>query len=72
MARFYDAVNSSELARIENILKNGGVEYSLGPGAVDGGVREILVAEEDVAYAERLLATAIEPVARKETRLTKH
>jgi hypothetical protein len=55
MARFYDVVDGAELARIEAVLKNGGVEYAL-TGASDS-VREILVAEEDLAYAEQLLAT---------------
>lgn len=56
MTRFYDAVDGSELARIEAVLKGGGVEYSL--GAEDGDVREIRVAEEDLAYAEILLSSA--------------
>jgi hypothetical protein len=55
MARFYDVVDSAELARIEAVLKKGGVEYALtGTGE---SVREILVAEEDLAYAEQLLTT---------------
>jgi len=67
MARFYDAVDSSELARIEAILKHGGVEYSLRSGTND--VSEILVAEEDLTYAESLLASAGESAARKEVRM---
>jgi len=56
MARFYDAMDSSELARIETLLKNGGVEYTL--SGADDGVREILVAEEDLAFAERLISSS--------------
>lgn len=55
MARFYDVVDGAELAKIEAALKSGGVEYTLA-GAGDS-VREILVAEEDLAYAEQLLTT---------------
>lgn len=55
MARFYDVVDGTELAKIEAALKSGGVEYTL-TGEGDS-VREILVAEEDLAYAEQLLTT---------------
>lgn len=64
MARFYDAVDSSELARIEAMLKNGGVEYTLSSGT-DSSVSEILVAEEDLAFAENLLSSTGEPVRQK-------
>jgi len=64
MARFYDAVNSSELATIEAMLKNGGVEYTLSPGK-DSSVCEILVAEEDLAFAESLLSSPAESAGRK-------
>lgn len=70
MARFYDAVESAELARIETLLKNGGVEYSLRSES-DDFVSEILVAEEDVAYAESLLASASGP-ERRETGMSMH
>lgn len=56
MARFYDTVNYSDLRRVEGLLKKGGIEYTL---QVLGGestlMKEILVAEEDLAEAERLL-----------------
>jgi hypothetical protein len=65
MARFYDAADSAELARIEAVLKKGGVEYSL--SGADDFINEILVAEEDLAYAERLLVQ--ESVARREARV---
>lgn len=63
MARFYDAVNSSELAKIEAMLKNGGVEYTLSPGK--DSVCEILVAEEDMVFAESLLSAPAESVRQK-------
>lgn len=55
MARFYDAMNDSDARRITDLLREGGIEYSmqiLGEGAK---VKEIMVAEEDLAAAERLL-----------------
>jgi len=55
MARFYDSVNDSDLSRVERLLKHGGIEYSLqilGDGAL---LKEIQVAEEDLAEAERIL-----------------
>lgn len=57
MARFYDAVSDSDLSRVEDLLKMGGIEYSLqilGEGAL---LKEILVAEEDLAAAERILCS---------------
>lgn len=55
MARFYDTIDDLELNRVEALLKRGGIAYSLRlPGDVSS-MREILVAEEDVAFAERLL-----------------
>jgi hypothetical protein len=56
MARFYDTVNDSDLMRIESLLKNGGIVYSL--RILGGGtplMREIEVAEEDLAAAESIL-----------------
>jgi hypothetical protein len=55
MARFYDSVNDADLSRVERLLKHGGIEYSLqilGDGAL---LKEIQVAEEDLAEAERIL-----------------
>jgi len=55
MARFYDAMNDADERWITDLLKEGGVGYSvriLGEGA---HLKEILVAEEDLAAAERLL-----------------
>ena len=58
MARFYDAVSDSSLRRVEELLKNGGIEYSMrvleGDSALTR-IREIQVAEEDMAAAEQLI-----------------
>ena len=57
MARFYDAISDSDTSRITDLLKEGGIEYSiqiLGDGV---HLKEILVAEEDLAAAEELLCT---------------
>ena len=56
MARFYDTVSYSDLRRVEGLLKKGGIVYSL--RALDDEqtrMKEILVAEEDLAAAERVL-----------------
>lgn len=55
MARFYDSVNDSDLARVEAILKKGGIEYSLDKNRFESSIKEIMVAEEDVWEAEELL-----------------
>lgn len=55
MARFYDAMNDLDARRVTDLLREGGIEYSmriLGEGV---RVKEIIVAEEDLAAAERLL-----------------
>jgi hypothetical protein len=52
MTRFYDARNDAELETIEEILETGGVEFSVNGGS---DVKEIMVAEEDVPFAEELL-----------------
>jgi hypothetical protein len=56
MARFYDTVNDSDLMRVEGLLKNGGIAYSL--RVLGGGstlMKEIEVAVEDLAAAESIL-----------------
>lgn len=58
MAGFYDSANSAEIERIEAILRRGGIEYSLCSVPGSGGMNEILVAEEDLFYAESLLISA--------------
>jgi hypothetical protein len=56
MAHFYDAVNTADLDRVETLLRKGGIEYSLRIiGSATDEVKEILVAEEDVAKAEGIL-----------------
>ncbi|GFO63367.1 DUF2007 domain-containing protein [Geomonas paludis] len=55
MVKFYDAKSEAELARVEAVLKQGGIEYfvtGLGKEEVSG---EIEVAEEDLPRAEELL-----------------
>lgn len=55
MVKFYDAKNESELARVEAVLKQGGIEYFV-TNLTEGSVaREIEVAEEDFPKAEELL-----------------
>ncbi len=56
MARFYDTRNEVELARVEGVLRSGGIEYSCRGSREDTALKEIMVAEEDVAHAEELLA----------------
>lgn len=56
MARFYDTVNDSDLMRVEGLLKNGGIEYTLRVlGKESPLMKEIMVAEEDFAAAEYVL-----------------
>jgi hypothetical protein len=56
MARFYDTTSDSELLRIEWLLKTNGIVYNLKPSVNTAPqIYEILVAEEDLAFAEFLL-----------------
>ena len=55
MARFYDSIRDSELLRMENLLKKGGVEYSLQILDEEPRIKEIIVAEEDLQTAERIV-----------------
>lgn len=55
MARFYDAKDETDLARVEAILHKAGIEYFLADTPVEGLAREIEVAEEDLPKAEELL-----------------
>lgn len=55
MARFYDTGNESDLARVEGVLRGGGIEYFCREHRDDAAMREILVAEEDMVHAEELL-----------------
>jgi hypothetical protein len=56
MVSFYDPHDSSEQKHIEQLLRHGGIEYFLRetPEA-ELGTRQILVAEEDLPAAERVL-----------------
>jgi hypothetical protein len=54
MVRFYNPKDEADLARVEAILRKGGIEYFLSE-AKPGTAREIEVAEEDVPKAEELL-----------------
>jgi len=55
MASFYDTVHDSELRRIEGLLKKGGIVYTLRVIGTDTTLKEIQVAEEDLADAERIV-----------------
>ncbi len=55
MVKFYDAKSEAELARVEAVLKQGGIEYFVTGLARDDVTGEIEVAEEDLPRAEELL-----------------
>ena len=56
MVRFYDPKDKHDMARVESILKNAGIEYCLGSESAEGiGPWQIQVAEEDLPKAEELL-----------------
>lgn len=55
MTRFYDVRSDAELAKVEDVLALGGVEYAIGNGPGGNEIKEILVAEEDLPKAEELL-----------------
>jgi len=55
MASFYDTVNDSDLLRVEGLLKRGGIVYTLRTLGSGTALKEIQVAEEDLADAERIL-----------------
>ena len=57
MARFYDTANDSDLARVEELLNSSGTAYSLRILGKESSLKEILVAEEDLANAEWLLGS---------------
>ena len=59
MARFYDAKDNVDLARVEALLKKGGIEYYLETLPTGTGIdKQIEVAEEDVPKSEELLLQA--------------
>jgi len=56
MVRFYDPTDEADLARVERVLKSGGIEYFLREESQMGiGSQQIHVAEEDMPRAEELL-----------------
>jgi len=59
MVRFYDPIDTADQQHIEQILRKGGIEYFLRRETEPGlGSSQILIAEEDIAAAEKLLAQA--------------
>ncbi len=54
---FYDSVNDSDLKRVEGLLGKCGVVYTLRAIKGDTALKEIQVAEEDLADAERILGS---------------
>ena len=56
MVKFYDPRDAADLARVEAILREGGIEYSLNREPEAGiGPMQVHVAEEDFPHAEKLL-----------------
>ncbi len=56
MVKFYDPRDEADLARVEAILRQGGIEYFLQREPEAGiGPLQIHVAEEDLPHAEKLL-----------------
>lgn len=56
MVRFYDPIDSIDQKRVEEVLRSGGVEYFLRDESDPGlGSCQILIAEEDIPRAEKLL-----------------
>jgi hypothetical protein len=56
MVRFYDPKDEFDLARVEQVLKKGGIEYFLLQEPEKAlGPLQIHVAEEDLPKAEELL-----------------
>ena len=56
MVKFYDPKDEVDLARVEVILRSGGIEYFLCREPEKGiGPLQVHVAEEDLPRAEQLL-----------------
>ena len=56
MVRFYDPKDDRDLRRIEQLLRQGGIEYCLRRAAESGlGPPQVSIAEEDLPAAEQLL-----------------
>ncbi len=61
MTRFYDPRDQADLERVEKILRNGGIVYSLLAETEPGiGPYQINVAEEDIPQAEKLLSLSFD------------
>jgi len=58
MASFYDTVSLSDLRRVEGLLKKGGIVYTLRAVGKDTALKEIQVAEEDLADAEMIVSNS--------------
>ena len=59
MVRFYDAKDEGEFFSVVALLKEHGIEFTVTPEPQPGiGRKEILVAEEDVPFADELLRQA--------------
>jgi hypothetical protein len=59
MVRFYDPKDEADLARVEKVLRSGGIEFFLRDETHEGiGPQQIHVAEEDIPRAEELLIRA--------------
>lgn len=58
MTRFYDPKDEDELAWVESLLHQGGIEYFLAAQPGSGTAVQIEVAEEDIPKAEELLIQA--------------
>lgn len=55
MVRFYSAKDEADLARVEAVLRKGGIEFFTMQTPEGSLAREIEVAEEDVPRAEELI-----------------
>ncbi len=55
MVKFYDAKTEADLSRVEAVLKQAGIEYSVNSLSERVVCGEIEVAEEDLPKAEELL-----------------
>ncbi|HXE97377.1 MAG TPA: DUF2007 domain-containing protein [Dongiaceae bacterium] len=55
MASFYDTVNDADLKRVEGLLRKGGIVYTLRDVGSKTVFRQVQVAEEDLAAAEKIL-----------------
>ena len=60
MVRFYDPIDRGDQARVEQLLRAGGIEYSLQDEPdVALAASQILVAEEDIPRAEKILSRSL-------------